>query len=42
MRELPEPTAHMWQHGETGNTGFVQHAPQEELEQWEKISEVCT
>ena len=33
-----EPVAHMWQHDETGRTGFVEHAPAEELEQWERIN----
>jgi hypothetical protein len=33
-----EPVAHMWQHDETGRTGFVEHATAEELEQWECIN----
>jgi len=46
MRELPEPTAHMWQHGETGNTGFLQDGPQNELDHWEAMNRprkiICT
>ena len=33
-----EPVAYMWQHDETGRIGFVEHAPAEELEQWERIN----
>lgn len=33
-----EPVAHMWQHGETGITGFVEHASPEELAQWERMN----
>lgn len=33
-----EPVAWMWQHGETGMTGFVQHAPDDELRQWERMN----
>lgn len=33
-----EPVAWMWQHDETGMTGFVQHAPDDELRQWERMN----
>jgi hypothetical protein len=33
-----EPTAWMWQHEETGATGFVQHASPDELRQWERMN----
>lgn len=33
-----EPVAWMWQHDETGMTGFVQHASAEELTQWERMN----
>jgi hypothetical protein len=39
VAEAPrEPVAWMWQHGETGMTGFVQHAPDDELRQWERMN----
>jgi hypothetical protein len=33
-----EPVAWMWQHGETGACGFLENAPREELERWERIN----
>jgi hypothetical protein len=36
--KVPEPVAHMWQHGETGATGFLSHAPDDELKQWERMN----
>lgn len=38
----PKPVAHMWQHGETGATGFIAHAPDEELRQWERMNKPRT
>ena len=33
-----EPVAHMWQHPETGMTGFVENAPLNELAHWEHMN----
>ena len=33
-----EPVAHMWQHPETGMTGFVEHASPDDLAQWERMN----
>jgi hypothetical protein len=33
-----EPAAWMWQHEETGMTGFVEHASEDELRQWERMN----
>lgn len=35
---MSEPVAWMWQHDETGRTGFVEHAPPDELAQWERMN----
>jgi hypothetical protein len=33
-----KPVAWMWQHGETGATGFLCDAPDAELKQWERMN----
>jgi len=33
-----EPVAWMWQHPETGNIGFVEHASPEDLAHWERVN----
>lgn len=33
-----EPVAWMWQHAETGMTGFVEHASKEDLAHWERMN----
>jgi len=32
------PTAWMWQHGETGMTGFLEDSPPDELARWERMN----
>ncbi len=33
-----EPVAWMWQHAETGNTGFIEHCTAEERKEWERMN----
>ena len=35
---VAEPVAWMWQHGETGACGFLENAPKEDLERWERMN----
>ena len=38
LAQQREPVAWMWQHPETGMTGFVEHAPLNELAHWEHMN----
>jgi hypothetical protein len=38
LQPAQAPVAHMWQHPETGSTGFVEHAPLNELAHWEHMN----